>query len=343
MSDCSHEYDLAVIGSGPAGHRAAIQAAKLGKRVCVVERKEVVGGVAINTGTIPSKALREATLHLTGHMARQHMGDRYDAPGHSVKIEDLIYWCQQVIQAEVSVARSQLVRNRVDLINGTGRFLGPNELIAEHGSDSRTVTAEHFMIGTGTAPARPADIPFDDRYIVDADGILTLDRLPRTLTVVGGGVIGTEYASMMQALGVKVTLIEGRDKLLEFLDPEITEALQYHLRQSGMTLRLGEKVVNVALEDAPDNVHTSEGKLVVATLDSGKTIRSEVLLYCIGRQGQTSALGLEAVGLEADKRGRLVVNEHYQTEVAHIYAAGDVVGFPALASTSMEQGRIAAS
>ncbi|MEM1166451.1 MAG: Si-specific NAD(P)(+) transhydrogenase [Planctomycetota bacterium] len=338
-----HRYDLAVIGSGPAGQKAAIQAAKLGKRVCVVERRDVVGGVAINTGTIPSKALREAVLHLTGHMARTHLGDRYEGPAKRVNVEDLIYWCQQVIKAEISVIRSQMVRNDVDVFTGTGRFLDANTIRIEHGSEALTLHADHFLVATGTAPARPGNIPFDDRFVVDADAVLQLSKLPRTLTVVGGGVIGTEYASMMQALGVKVTLVEGRDKLLEFLDPEVTEALQYHLRQAGMTLRLGEKVTNVEVIDAPDGVRTPEGKLVIATLESGKTIKSECLLYCIGRQGQTDALNLQSVGLEADRRGRLTVNDDFQTDVSHIYAAGDVIGFPALASTSMEQGRIAAS
>jgi NAD(P) transhydrogenase len=334
-------FDLCVIGSGPAGQKAAIQSAKLGKRVCIVERREVVGGVAINTGTIPSKALREAILHLTGFEHRALMGDAATAKRH-VTVEELTYWCQQVIKGEIDVAKSALVRNGVDILTGTGAFADDHTVEYTHGNHTGVVRADHFLISTGTKPARPDDIPFDQSRIVDADGILNLKHLPKTLLVVGGGVIGTEYASMMSALGVKVTLIEGRHRLLDFVDQEIGEALQYHLRQNGMTLRMGEKVVKVELVEAPHNAQARDDLLVEATLESGKVLRAETLLYAVGRQGCTSELGLANVGLEPDKRGRLTVNEHYQTDKPHIYAAGDVIGFPALASTSMEQGRIAA-
>lgn len=333
-------YDLCVIGSGPAGQKAAIQAAKLGKRVCIIERREVVGGVAINTGTIPSKALREAIIHLTGFENRAFMGETYGI-NREVTIEDLTFWCQQVIKGEIDIVKSALLRNNVDIYTGTGSFVDENTVEYVHGKMRGTVTSEHFLISTGTAPARPADIEFEGSRVVDADGILSLNHLPKTLIVVGGGVIGTEYASMMQALGVKTTLIEGRHRLLDFVDQEIGEALQYHLRQSGMTLRMGEKVVKVEVVDAPQHAQARENKLVEATLESGKVLRAETLLYAVGRQGCTASLGLENVGLESDKRGRISVNEKYQTEKTHIYAAGDVIGFPALASTSMEQGRIA--
>lgn len=334
-------YDLCVIGSGPAGQRAAVQAAKLGRQVCIIERREVIGGVAINTGTIPSKALREAILHST---AFKHRLAQASGPigRRDVTIEDLTYWCQHVIKSEIEVVRAQLSRNGVEVRVGTGIFLDPNTVRVRHGNDETRIEADHFLIATGTRPARPNDIPFDHDHIVDADGLFGLHSLPRTLTVVGGGVIGTEYASMLQALGVKVTLIEGRNELMEFLDSEIRESLQYHLRQAGMTLRLGEKVVKIALIDAPDGARSVSGKLVEATLESGKVLRSDTLLYCVGRQGCTDELGLDAIGLQADNRGRITVNEHYQTEIPHIYAAGDVIGFPALASTSMEQGRLAA-
>ena len=334
-------YDLCVIGSGPGGQKAAVQAAKLGKDVCIIERREVVGGVAINTGTIPSKALREAIVHLTGLKHRSFFGESYKVK-QDITVEDLIYWCQQVIKGEIDVIRSQLLRNDVEMITGTASFVDRNTVLATHGNNAEEVKADRFFIATGTRPARPENIDFDGVHVVDADGILKLGRLPRTLMVVGGGVIGTEYASMMQALGVKVTLIEGRNRVLDFLDAEIGEALQYHLRQSGMTLRLGEHVVNVETREAPERSRTSDGHLVEATLESGKVLRAECLLYCVGRQGCTEELNLEAVGLKADKRGRISVNEHYQTEVEHMYAGGDVIGFPALASTSMEQGRIAA-
>ncbi|MEM8834554.1 MAG: Si-specific NAD(P)(+) transhydrogenase [Planctomycetota bacterium] len=333
-------YDLCVIGSGPAGQKAAIQAAKLGKNVVVVERREMVGGVAINTGTIPSKALREAVLFLTGARGRDRI-DGQTARG-VVTIEDLIYWCQEVIKSEIRVVEDQMLRNRIEMVYGTGRIAGKHLVEVQHGNEITSVETDHILVAVGTRPARPENIDFDGSHVVDADGILKLPHLPRTLIVVGGGVIGTEYASMMQALGVKVTLIEGRDELLGFVDSEIGEALQYHLRQKGMTLRMGEKVVNVHVVEAPAGARTRDGKLVEATLESGKTIRSECLLYAVGRQGCTESLGLGSVGLEADHRGRIKVNEHYQTEVPSIYAGGDVIGFPALASTSMEQGRLAA-
>lgn len=334
-------YDLCVIGSGPAGQRAAIQAAKLGKRVCIVERREVVGGVAINTGTIPSKALREAILHLAGLEHRAFRIDAHEAK-RDVTIEDLTFWCQQVIKGEIDVVKSALLRNGVDLITGTGSFEDDHTISYTHGNQKGTLQAHHVLLSTGTKPARPANIDFQPNRVVDADGILQLNHLPKTLIVVGGGVIGTEYASMMQALGVKTTLIEGRHRVLDFVDAEIGEALQYHLRQNGMTLRMGEKVVKVEVVEAPQHAQARDDMLVEATLESGKILRAETLLYAVGRQGCTDSLNLGAVGLEADKRGRIEVNEHYQTDKPHVYAAGDVIGFPALASTSMEQGRIAA-
>lgn len=334
-------YDLCVIGSGPAGQKAAIQAAKLGKRVCVVERTEVVGGAAINTGTIPSKSLREAILHMTGFKHRSMFGASYQVKEH-ITIEDLTQWCQHIIKAEIEITRAQMARNGVELIHGTASFKDEHWVVALHGSEVEAINARHVLVATGTRPARPDHIPFDATHIVDADGLLRLPALPRTMLVVGGGVIGTEYASMLQALGVKVTLVEGRNRLLDFLDSEIGEALQFHLRQNGMTLRMGEKVVAVSQVEAPPNANSRDGKLVEATLESGKVLRAECLLYCVGRQGNTHALDLDNVGLQADSRGRIEVNEHYQTKVGHIYAAGDVIGFPALASTSMEQGRLAA-
>jgi NAD(P) transhydrogenase len=368
-----YDYDLVVIGSGPAGQKCAVQAAKLGKRVAVVERKEVVGGVAINTGTIPSKSLREAILHLSGLRARDIMGPAY-AVKENITVSDLSYWCQHVVRHQTEVVQSQLRRNGIDIVHGSGSFAGPNEVAVEHGDERSTLSAQFVYISTGTYPVRPSNIPFDREHIVDADGILTLPRLPRSLIVVGGGVIGSEYASMMQALGVKVTLVEARDRLLDFLDPEIQESFQYHLRQSEMTLRLNERAAGIRLIDAPEQSRSQTGKLVELTLESDKTLRAECLLYAIGRQAATASLNLESVGIQTDRRGRLKVNDSYQVipdpnatppadalssgekaigqpdtqQVAapdhcrHIYAGGDVVGFPSLASTSMEQGRIAA-
>ncbi len=328
-------YDVAVIGTGPAGQKAAIQAAKLGKHVAIVEKNNVVGGAAINTGTIPSKALREAVMHLTGASKRGLFGQSYRVKRH-ITIADLIYVSQQVINHELDVIRDAFDRNGVDLIWGKAHFEGPNLLAIQRPSDSEMITADTFVVATGTRPARPSHVPFDDRTVFCSDTLLTLDHLPKSMIVVGGGVIGTEYACIMATLGVRVTLVEGRHHVLGFLDEEITEAFQYHMRRMGMTLRLGEKV-----ESIERGVKNGNGQLVQATLESGKVLRAETLLYSVGRQGVCGELTLENVGLEYDDRQRLKVNENYQTTAEHIYAVGDVIGFPALASTAMEQGRLA--
>ena len=334
-------YDLCVIGSGPAGQKAAIQAAKLGRKVCVVENR-VLGGVAINTGTIPSKALREAILQAIGVATPvPGMGDFRTAKG-KVTLPRLIESCQQVIHAEVEIVRRHFERNGIDMFQGVGRFDGAHtiEIVKDHSVEQ--VEADFVVIATGTRPAKVKGVEFDQTDIITSDELLRLDVLPHSMIIVGGGVIGTEYASMLSALGVKVTLIEGRSRLLEFVDPEITEALQYHLRQAGMTLRLGEKVVSIKKIPPPPGARATNESMVEAMLESGKTLRADSLLYCVGRQGCTDSLQLEKAGLKVDDRGRIKVNDHYQTDVAHIYAAGDVIGFPALASTSMEQGRVAA-
>jgi NAD(P) transhydrogenase len=331
-------FDLCIIGSGPAGQKAAIQAAKLGKSVCVIERMQVVGGVAINTGTIPSKALRQAVVTLNAY--EPGITDPLKRIDRKAGLASLIASCQRVIRAEIDLVRSHFGSNGIELANGIGSLAGANLVTIQEEHSTETVEADFILICTGTTPAKPETIPFDDTRVLTSDEVFNLPTLPHTMIVVGGGVIGTEYASMLQALGVRVTLIEGRSRLLEFLDAEISEALQYHLRQAGMTLRMGEKVVKIEIGDAPKGGRGSE--VVEAILESGKTIRGESLLYCVGRQGATDALNLKAAGLEADDRGRIKVNEHYQTAVPNIYAAGDVIGFPALASTSMEQGRLAA-
>ena len=333
-------FDLCVVGSGPAGQKCAIQAAKLGKTVCVVEQMEAVGGVAINTGTIPSKALREAVVAVLA--ARKHADDvGSGALDRTKELSLLIDYCQRVIRAEIEVVRRQLLDNGIELMHGTASLLDANRIVVDGRHTTETIDATHILLAPGTTPARPAHVPFDGEKIVTTDELLHLPYLPQTLIVVGGGVIGTEYASMLSALGVRVTLIETRDRLLEFADREIVEALQYQLRQSGTTLRLGEKVVEIKRVPAPSGSRTT-GDVVQATLASGKTLHADCLLYSGGRQGATDKLGLAAAGLAADERGRIKVNETFQTSVPHVYACGDVIGFPALASTSMEQGRLAA-
>lgn len=339
-------FDLVVIGSGPGGQKAAIQAAKLGKRVCVVEKMQSVGGVAINTGTIPSKALREAVLNLVG--AKQQNLGSFVALDRRTKLSRLAESCQRVIRAEVGVVEHHFSSNGIELVRGVGSFASPDVIVVESDHAVETIGADKIILAVGTTPARSDTIKFDSDKIITSDELLSLPYLPSTMIIVGGGVIGAEYASMLANLGVRVTLLEGRPRILEFLDAEIGEALQYHLRQVGMTLRLGEKVVSIKRISVPEGMGTRppepgmSNDLVEAVLESGKTIRADCLMYCVGRQGATGRLNLANAGLTADDRGRIAVNEHYQTKVENIYAVGDVIGFPSLASTSMEQGRIAA-
>ncbi len=327
-----HDYELLVIGSGPGGQRAAIAAAKLDRRVAVVERPEMLGGVCLNTGTIPSKTLREAILYLTGVDQREIYGQSYRVKDE-ITIADLTARTTHVVTKESDVVRSQLTRNRVAIIPGTARFTGPNEVeVDDGGGRTRKVSADNVVIASGTKPARPASVAFDEKTIIDSDGIIHLERVPRSMVVAGAGVIGIEYASMFAALGTKVTVVERRMRMLEFCDEEVVEALKYHLRDLAVTFRFGETVASV--EAHPQGA--------IALLSSGKKIPADTVLYSAGRQGMTEHLNLEAAGLTVDPRGRITVDEFFRTSVPHIYAVGDVIGFPALAATSMEQGRLAA-
>ena len=332
------QYDLVVIGTGPAGQKAAVQASKLGKRVCIVEKTEVVGGSCLHYGTIPSKALREAVLNLLGRDTQTRIGRTMRRIG----IDDLIYFSAQVIKKEMAVIRDQMYRNGITMIHGTAHFEGdPHNIVVDRSDGSEQVSGRNFLIATGTRPARPDHIPFNQTDVVDSDSLLSIDALPKSLIIVGGGVIGTEYACILASLGVRVTLVEARSELLEFADREIIEALQYQMRMMDITLRLGERVEEIELHDA-DGHSGLHHHLVEATLESGKHLKADTLLYCVGRQGTAEAVGVSSIGLEPDHRGRLSVNERFQTAVEHVYACGDVIGFPALASTSMEQGRLAA-
>jgi NAD(P) transhydrogenase len=327
-----HDFDLLVIGSGPGGQKAAIAAAKLDRRVAVVERPDMIGGVCLNTGTIPSKTLREAVLYLTGLDQREMYGQSYRVKD-DITIADLAARTRHVVGKENDVVRSQLSRNRVEILSGTAHFAGPNDIEVTDGDGRvRAVSAGNIVIATGTKPARPPSVDFDERTVMDSDGIINLERVPRSMVVAGAGVIGIEYASMFAALGTKVTVVEQRPRMLEFCDLEVVEALKYHLRDLAVTFRFGETVSSV--EARPEGA--------IASLRSGKKIPADTVLYSAGRQGATDALKLEAAGLTADARGRIAVDEFFRTEVPHIYAVGDVIGFPALAATSMEQGRLAA-
>jgi NAD(P) transhydrogenase len=326
------QYDLIVIGSGPAGQRAAIQGAKSGKRVALIERREVVGGTCINSGTIPSKTMREAVLHLSGFEYQGIYGVNYRVK-EKITMGDLGFRVQHVIKTETDITQAQLSRNGIEVIYGTARFVDPTHIRVENSRGVSDYEAAIIIIGTGTKPSVSPKVPLNGRTIINSDQILQMAEVPRILIVVGGGVIGVEYTCMFAALGVRVILVEKRPRLLEFADAEIVEALSYHLRDNRVTMRLNEEVESV--EDTPTGV--------VANLMSKKKISGDALLYAVGRQGNVEELDLPAAGLEADSRGRIPVSPCYQTKQPHIYAAGDVIGFPSLASVSMEQGRIAAA
>ena len=301
-----YDYDLLVIGSGPGGQKAAIAAAKLDRRVAVVERPDMLGGVCLNTGTIPSKTLRQAILYLTGVDQREIYGQSYRVKD-DITIADLTARTSHVVTRENDVVRSQLTRNRVTIIPGTARFIGSTEVeIDDAGGRSRKVSAEKIVIATGTVPARPSSVAFDDKTVIDSDGIIHLERVPRSMVVVGAGVIGIEYASMFATLGTKVTVVERRDRMLDFCDLEVVEALKYHLRDLAVTFRFGETVASV--EARPEGA--------ITMLRSGKKILADTVLYSAGRQGMTVGLGLESAGLSADDRGRIKVDEYYRTDVA---------------------------
>jgi NAD(P) transhydrogenase len=326
-------FDLIVIGSGPAGRRAAVQAAKLQKSVLVVERGRRIGGVCVHTGTIPSKTLRETVLNLSGWRERGFYGRAHRAKS-DITSQDLMRRLSITLDHEVDVLEHQFSRNRVTWVRGSARFLGPREVEVQGEDGAQVYRAERIILAVGTTPYRPAHIPFDGEDIVDADEILDLKRLPRSLTVIGASVIGIEYATIFSALDVRVTVIEPTESLLGFVDRELVDEFIHEMRDRGMTLRFHSTVKSVQ--------HRGAHACTVLTED-GRRIDSDMVLFAAGRVGATSDLGLDACGLEADARGRLEVDrDTFRTRVPHIYAVGDVIGFPSLASTSMEQGRIAA-
>lgn len=324
---------MIVIGSGPSGRRAAVQSAKLGKSVLVVDKGRRLGGVSVHTGTIPSKTLRETVLNLSGWRERGFYGRGYRVK-QDISVSDLIARLHKTLDHEVEVLQHQFMRNAVRSVAAAARFSGPNtvELTSEAGvhSEAEFVNA---LVSVGTRPHRPENIPFDRKRVFDSDDILELEALPRTLTVIGGGVIGVEYATIFSALDVPVTLIESRNTILDFVDGELVDDFMHQMRDRGMTIRLGSAVKEVNV--LPNGVET--------VLTDGRVVRTDILLYAAGRSGNVGSLGLDKVGIKADSRGRIEVNpQTFQTTVPHIYATGDVIGFPSLASTSMEQGRVAA-
>jgi NAD(P) transhydrogenase len=326
-------YEMLVIGSGPSGRRAAIQSAKLGKSVLVVDKGRRLGGVSVHTGTIPSKTLRETVLNLSGWRERGFYGRGYRVK-QDISIEDLIQRLKKTLDHEVEVLQHQFMRNSVRHARGTAVFKDGNTITMTQDSGAlRDVRFDNALISVGTRPHRPSNIPFDDKHIFDSDEMLELDHLPRSLTVIGGGVIGVEYATIFSALDVPVTLIEARSTILDFVDREIVDDFIHQMRDRGITIRLGTAVKEV----------TATGGGAQVTLADGRTIRTEIVLYAAGRSGNVASLALDTIGIEADDRGRIKVDpQTFQTTVPHIYATGDVIGFPSLASTSMEQGRVAA-
>ncbi len=331
-----YEFDLVVIGSGPAGQRAAIQAAKLNKRVAVLERLPSLGGVDVNTGTA-SKTMREAVLHLTGFRERKIYGDSYTVK-QNITMSDLMVRTGYVMQQQVDMLRVHFLGNRVEMIHAEGSFADAHSirLAFPDAQQNRTITTDKVIIAAGSYSTTPPIVQTDAHRIFVSDDVLELPEIPRTLTIVGGGAIGLEYCSTFAALGVRVTLVDRNPRLLRFADDEIVDALVYHLRQSGVTLRLNESVDDI------EYIRQRRGDGVRVHLESGKHIISDAVMYCVGRTGNTAALNLEAAGLEADPRGRISVDENYQTPVEGIYAVGGVIGFPDLTSTSRMQGRLAA-
>jgi len=325
-------YDLIIIGSGPAGRAAAIQAGKLKRKVLVVDRKDRLGGVSVHTGTIPSKTLRETVLNLSGYRERSFYGRSYRVKDN-IDAGDLKARLHMTLDHEVDVLEHQFNRNHVDTLLGMAKFVGPNEIeVATEAGDTSRITGDKFLIATGTKTYRPDYVPFNGRTVVDSDEFLEMSEIPRSLVVVGAGVIGVEYATMFSALDVTVTLIEPRDSFLDFIDSALISDFTHQIKENGVDLRLGSAITQI--EDAGTHVEVS--------LENGRHVRADMLLFAAGRMGATDKLGLEVVGLKTDHRGRLEVDrKSYQTKVPHIYAAGDVIGHPSLASTSLQQGRVA--
>jgi len=327
-------FDLLCIGSGPAGQRAAVQAAKLGKRVAVVEKRRVIGGVCLDTGTIPSKTFREAVLAF-GRDSERFRHRHGVFLSSTPTLDKLLARVNEVVERESDIVERQLLRNDVTLIRGEATFVDPHrvDVVAEDGAFS--IQASNILIAVGTIPATPPGVNSDGDIIITSDGVMRLTHLPKSIVVVGGGVIGIEYASMFASLGIDVTLVEKRVRPLEFLDSEIVDELIHHMRNTNVTFRFGEAVEKLEVTESPNC-------RAVIHLESGKRLVSDLVLFSVGRQGATMTLNLEAAGLQSDERGRLKVDHEFRTSVPHIFAAGDVIGYPSLAATSSEQGRLAA-
>jgi len=328
----SKDFDLVVIGSGPAGEKAAVEAARMRKSTAIVERHSVQGGVCIHTGTIPSKTLRETVMYISGLRQRSVYG-LMGGVRSNITVRELMYRKGQVIQQEVDLIQQNMARHQIEVIHGSGMIADPHTVVVSSGDgDTRVLKAEVIVISTGTHSYHPPDIDFDHRYVYDSESIIDIDVLPRSLTIIGGGVIGCEYASIFGHIGVNVTIVDSRERLLSFIDTEIADALTYLMRKYRIHLVLGDGMEKVF----------REGEQVVTVTKSGRKIVSDRLLFAAGRVGNTENIGLEALGIDVDDRGLIKVNDRYRTKIPNIYAVGDVIGFPSLASVSMDQGRLAA-
>jgi len=326
-------YDMVVVGSGPAGQKAAVQAAKLSKRVAIIEKARQLGGTSLNTGTLPSKTLKDTIEYIHG-LGRRGLHQLGAELTKQLTLPDLMTRKNQVIETEVAVITNQLQRNGIEIIQGTAGFVDPHTLsvVRSDGHVDR-VQASVIVLATGSRPRRPSQIPFDDLIVCDSDSFLRTTKNPTSIIVIGGGVIGAEYASMLAAFGIRVTLIDRRTQMLRFLDQEVARALDAQMQQNGVTMQLGQEHLGITVHET--------GRPAVQ-LQDGKTVTADMILYTMGRIGNTEALNLPAIGLATDQQGQLAVNAQYQTAIPHIYATGDVIGFPALAATAMEQGRLAA-
>jgi len=330
MTPTAEQFDLVVIGSGPAGEKGAAQAAYFEKRVALVEREEVVGGACINTGTVPSKTLRESALYFSGLRQRGIYGIDYSLRA-GLTVKDFMHHKDEVVAGERKRIERNLEAHGIEFVRGAATFADEHTVIVTTRDATRALSASAILIATGSCPHRTSEIPYDQKFIFDSDSVLTMDRIPESMIVVGGGVIGCEYASIFAALGMKVALVDGRDRLLPFLDKEIAERLRTKLHSLNVQFHFGERMAKVE----------RAGGGIRMTLSSGKSLDAETALFAAGRRGNIDGLNLEKAGVEVNQRGLIVVNENYETSAAHVYAAGDVLGFPALASTSMEQGRLA--
>jgi NAD(P) transhydrogenase len=325
------KYDLIVIGSGPAGEKGAAQAAYFGKRVALIECSAILGGACVNTGTIPSKILRESALYYSGVQQRGLYGVDYSLKDR-LTVKNFMHRKDVVVETQREKLQENLAAHKVDLIHGFASFEGPNTVAVQTPRNEKlALRGDVILIGTGSAPHRAPEIPFDDEVVFDSDSILQMGTIPKSLAVIGGGVIGCEYASIFTALGVEVALVDGRDRLLPFLDAEISECLRQSLADLGVRFYFGERMSQI------ERTNNS----VRITLQSGNTLEMEAALFAAGRRGVVEKLRLESAGVTLNKRGYIEVNENYRTSAPSIYAAGDVIGFPALASTSMEQARVA--